>query len=149
MSDEPWLKDFFYSLSDKSLYRRFISVRKDMPHERLQEFVIIDYTQQMVILAVVQKGDKEEVVGTGQYTIDGKTHTAEVAFAVRDDDQNKGIGSEILSYLTYLAKKQGLLGFSAEVLVENRPMLHLFDKMGFEIRKRREEGVYELEIMFR
>jgi ribosomal protein S18 acetylase RimI-like enzyme len=35
------------------------------------------------------------------------------------------------------------------VLVENRPMLHLFEKMGFDIKKRREEGVYELEMTFR
>lgn len=148
MSDEPLLKDFFYSLSDNSLYRRFISVRTDMPHERLQEFVVIDYTRQMVILAVIQKGEKEEVLGVGQYSIDETNHTAEVAFAVRDDSQNRGIGTELLAYLTYLAKRQGLLGFSAEVLVENRPMLHLFEKMGFEIEKRREEGVYELKMAF-
>jgi len=36
ISDEPLLKDFFYSLSDRSIHRRFISYRKDMPHERLQ-----------------------------------------------------------------------------------------------------------------
>jgi RimJ/RimL family protein N-acetyltransferase len=149
ISDEPLLKDFFYSLSDNSLYRRFISVRKDMPHERLQEFVIIDYTNQMVTLATIHRGEKEEIVGIGQYGINEATHTAEVGFAVRDDCQNKGIGTELITYLTYLAKKQGLLGFFAEVLVENRPMLHLFDKMGFDIKKRREEGVYELEMMFR
>jgi RimJ/RimL family protein N-acetyltransferase len=149
MSDEPLLKDFFYSLSDNSLYRRFISVRKDVPHERLQEFVIIDYTKEMVILAVIQKEEREEILGAGQYAIDEATHTAEVAFAVRDDDQNRGVGTELLAYLTYLAKKQGLLGFFAEVLVENRPMLHLFDKMGFKIEKRREEGVNELKMTFR
>jgi acyl-CoA hydrolase/ribosomal protein S18 acetylase RimI-like enzyme len=149
MSDEPLLKKFFYSLSDNSLYRRFISVRKDMPHERLQEFVVIDYTQQMVILALEQRGEREEVLGIGQYAIDDSSHTAEVGFAVKDNWQSKGIGSELLSYLTLLAKKEGLLGFSAEVLVENRVMLHLFEKMGFEIERRREEGVYELKIMFR
>ncbi len=66
ISDEPLLKDFFYSLSDQSLYRRFISVRKDMPHERLQEFVVIDYTKEMVILATVQEdAEMEKVVGGG------------------------------------------------------------------------------------
>ncbi len=149
MSDEPLLKDFFYSLSDKSLHRRFLSVREDMPHERLQGFVAIDYTQEMVILAVIQKEEKEVIVGVGQFGIYQTLHTAEVAFAVRDDYQNKGIGTELLSYLTLLAKKQGLLGFYAEVLAENRPMLHLFEKMGFDIKKRREEGVYELEMAFR
>ena len=149
MSDEPLLKDFFYSLSDKSLRRRFISVREDMPHERLQGFVAIDYTQEMVILAVIQKEEKEVIVGVGQFGIYQALHTAEVAFAVRDDYQNKGIGTELLSYLTFLAKKQGLLGFYAEVLAENRPMLHLFEKMGFDIKKKQEEGVYELEMAFR
>ena len=149
ISDEPLLKDFFYSLSDRSLYRRFISTRKDMPHERLQEFVIIDYTKRKVILAVIKQEEKENIVGVGQYGIDENTHTAEVAFVVRDDYQNKGIGSELLSYLTYLAKKQGLLGFTAEVLTDNTRMLHLFEKMGFDIEKRAAEGVYELKMVFR
>ena len=149
MSDEALLKDLFYSLSEDSMYRRFISLRKDMPHERLQRFVIIDYTKEMVILAVVQEDGKEEIVGIGQYSIHEPSHTAEVAFAVRDDHHNKGIGTALLSYLTYLAKRQGLLGFTAEVLMENRPMLHLFEKMGFDIDKRREEGIYELVMTFR
>jgi RimJ/RimL family protein N-acetyltransferase len=39
--------------------------------------------------------------------------------------------------------------FYAEALAENRSMIHLFDKVGFDIKKRREEGVYELVMMFR
>jgi ribosomal protein S18 acetylase RimI-like enzyme len=72
-----------------------------------------------------------------------------VAFAIQDDYQNKGVGTEMLSYLTYLAKRQGLLGFTAEVLMENQPMLHLFERMGFDIEKRRTTGVYELKMAFR
>jgi len=149
ISDEPLLKDFFYALSDKSTYRRFISMRKDMPHERLQEFVVIDYTREMVVLAITGEQDKEVVVGLGQYGMEEHTHTAEVAFVVRDDHQSQGIGTELLNYITYLGKKQGLLGFTAEVLVENEPMLHLFEKMGFDISRRRDEGVFELNMKFR
>ncbi len=149
ISDEPWVKDFFYSLSDQSLYRRFISVRKDMPHERLQEFVIIDYTKEMVILATIKDSEIEKVVAIGQYGINGQTHSAEVSLVVRDDYQNKGIGTTLLSYLTYLAKREGLMGFTAEVLLENKPMLHLFGKMGFDIQKQSAQGVYELKMAFR
>jgi acyl-CoA hydrolase/RimJ/RimL family protein N-acetyltransferase len=149
IKDEPILKDFFYSLSDESLYRRFISVRKDMPHERLQEFSIIDFSQEMVILAIIQEEEKEEIIGIAQYGIHQDTHTAEAAFVVRDNYQNLGVGTELLIYLTYLAKKQGLLGFTAEVLVENKPMLRLFEKMGFDIKKSMGEGVYELTLTFR
>ncbi|OQY15871.1 MAG: acetyl-CoA hydrolase [Desulfobacterium sp. 4572_20] len=149
ISDEPLLKDFVYSLSDQSLYRRFISRRTDMPHEFLQKFVIIDYAEEMAIFAVLKHAKKEEIIGVGRYFIDKNTHTAETAFAVRDDFQKRGIGTELLKYLTYLAQKQGLLGFTAEVLVENRPMLHIFQKMGFDMQKRISSGVYELRMMFR
>jgi acyl-CoA hydrolase/GNAT superfamily N-acetyltransferase len=149
ISDEPLLKDFFYSLSDRSLNRRFLSKRKDMPHERLQDFVIIDYTREVVILGVVGSAENELIVGVGQYGIDEESHTAEVAFAVRDDHHNRGIGQEMLSYLTYLAKREGLLGFTAEVLIDNKPMLHVFEKGGFDIKKNSDAGVYDLKMAFR
>ena len=148
ISDEPLLKEFFYRLSDQSMYKRFISTRRDMPHERLQEFVVIDHTQEMVILATIGNEEKETVAGVGQYGIQVDQHIAEVALVVRDDFQNLGIGQEVLTYLTLLARKQGLLGFTAEVLVENTAMLHLFEKQGFDIQKRSAEGVYELQMMF-
>ena len=149
ISDEPLLKDFFYSLSDRSLNRRFLSKRKDMPHERLQDFVIIDYTREVVILGVVGSAENELIVGVGQYGIDEESHTAEVAFAVRDDHHNRGIGQEMLSYLTYLAKREGLMGFTAEVLIDNKPMLHVFEKGGFDIKKKSDAGVYDLKMAFR
>jgi acyl-CoA hydrolase/ribosomal protein S18 acetylase RimI-like enzyme len=148
ISDEPLLKDFFYHLSDQSLYRRFMSPRKDVPHQQLQEQIIIDYTKQMAVLATVKPDEKEEIVGLGQYSIIESKHVADVAFAVKDAYQNKGIGTELLAYLLYLAQKQGLLGFTAEVLMENQPMLHVFAKTGLNIEKRAEGGIYELTIHF-
>jgi acyl-CoA hydrolase/GNAT superfamily N-acetyltransferase len=149
ITDEPLLKDFFYSLSDRSLHRRFLSWRKDIPHERLQDFVIIDYTKEVSILAIMGDPENETIVGLGQYGVDESTHTAEVALAVRDDYQNRGIGSELLSYLTYLAKREGFLGFTAEVLVENRPMLQVFEQGGFDITRQTEAGVYHLKMAFK
>jgi len=149
ITDEHLLKDFFYSLSGDSMYHRFISIRSDMHHDRIQQFVVIDYTKEMVILAVVQEGDQEVIAGMGQYFIDEKTHTAEVAFLVRDEYHGRGIGTELLLYLTYLAKKNGLHGFSAEVLVDNKPMLQIFENAGFEIEKHVEAGLYELTMSFR
>jgi len=149
ISDEPLLKDFFYSLSDTSLHRRFISYRKDIPHERLQDFVIIDYTKEVLLLVIIGDQENQLIAAVGQYGIDESTHTAEVAFAVRDDQQNRGIGFELLKYLTYLAKRQGLLGFTAEVLVDNKPMLHVFEKGGFDMKKRSDSGIYELMLKFK
>lgn len=145
ISDESLVQDFYYSLSDQSLYRRFISRRRDMPHERLQEFVVIDYTQELVILATIGKEENEEVVGIGQYGIGQDVHSAEVAFAVREKYQRNGIGTELLNYLIFLGKRNGLLAFDAEVLYENKPMLSIFEKAGFQIVSS-DSGVYTLRL---
>jgi GNAT superfamily N-acetyltransferase len=68
---------------------------------------------------------------------------------VRDAYHNKGIGSALLDYLVYLAQRQGLLGFTAEVLVENKPMLHVFEKAFPDLDKRVSDGVYELKMKFK
>ncbi len=149
ISDEPLLKDFFYSLSDESMYQRFISARRDIPHEVLQKLVAVDYFKRMVLIAVMEEDDKESICGLGQYEINSDMFTADVALVVRDSCQNKGVAAELLSYLVYLAKKQGLLGFTAEVLAGNDPVFRLFNKMGFAVSKRTESGVYEMKAMFR
>lgn len=146
ISDEPLLKDFFYSLSDTSLYRRFMNPRQDMPHERLQEYVVIDYTREMVILACIEDAARPEVVGMAEYYLEEDGLTANVAFAVRDQYQNRGIGTELLAYLTQIARRQGLHGFTAEVLRENEPMLRVFEKMKFPTETATVGDAYKLKI---
>ncbi|MGC9324546.1 MAG: GNAT family N-acetyltransferase [Desulfomonilia bacterium] len=152
ISDEPLLKNFLYSLSDQSLYYRFFSVKPEMPHEFLQKYVVIDYTKEMAIFAVLEHDGREELVGVGRYTVKEQEHTAGIALVVRDDYQNRGIGRELLSYLFYLAKKQGLLGFSIEILGDNKPMLHLlghFLKDARDVQKFIDSGVYYFSASFR
>jgi acyl-CoA hydrolase/ribosomal protein S18 acetylase RimI-like enzyme len=148
IDDEQALKDFAYSLSEQSMYRRFMSARLDMPHEWLQKYVVIDYTQEMAILATIQGKGQEKIIAVGRYYIDPLKHMAEITFAVTDEYQNMGVGSELLSYLTHLAKQQGLLGFEAEVLMDNTMMLHIFKKAGFEITSQLEGSVYRLRKIF-
>jgi len=102
----------------------------------------------MVIVAVLKKGVVEKVVGVAQYGIDQVSHTAEAAFVVKDDYQNQGIGTALVTRLTFLAKSAGLLGFTAEVLFENKGMLHLFRKIFPNLKRNLMDGVYELRMPF-
>jgi acyl-CoA hydrolase/RimJ/RimL family protein N-acetyltransferase len=149
ISDEPLLKDFFYSLSDESMYQRFISARRDMPHEMLQKLVAIDYTQKVTILAVVGESGKETIAGIGQYSLNRDLDNADIALVVGDRYQKQGIATELIEKLTSLARRNGLLGFTAEVLMGNQPVFKLFDKMGFDIEKRNESGIYEMKLSFK
>ena len=119
-----------------------------MHHDRLQQFVVIDYSKEMVVLAVVEKDSEEMIVGMGQYNVDEATLSGEVAFVVRDDYQRQGIATELLVYLTYLARRNGLHGFMAEVLMENKAMLSIFKKAGFVVEKA-ESGDYVLYLSFK
>ena len=102
-----------------------------MPHERLQKFTVIDYTRELALLAVMRHGPQEEVVGTGGWFADDAHNTAEVAFAVKDTYQNRGIGTTLLEYLQELGRQQGFSAFTADVLAENSVMIHVFRKAGF------------------
>ena len=151
ITDETMLKDFFYDLSEDSMYMRFFSARKDMPHKRLQDFVVVDWSLKMEILAVIKEKERERetIIALGQYELNPDKYLAEVAIVVKDEYHGMGVGKELLSYLTYIARRHGLLGFTADTLVENKAMVSLFEKMGFYTEKRREEGVYEMKMLFR
>jgi acyl-CoA hydrolase/GNAT superfamily N-acetyltransferase len=148
ISDEPLLKDFFYALSPGTLYKRFFSTRQDMPHEILQHFSVIDYTKEMIVLITIRSDEKEIVVGMGQYKVNEDTRTAEAAMVIRDDFQNQGIGTELANHLVLLARRQGLVAFTADVFEDNSPMLRIFEKSGFDVEKRSEYGVFRLRMNF-
>jgi acyl-CoA hydrolase/RimJ/RimL family protein N-acetyltransferase len=144
-TDEPLLKELFYSLSDESVYRRYFSVIKYMFHERLQEELDLDYQTRMAIAAVAERGGVEEIAGLAQYILDESTNYAETAFLVRDAWQGKGLGDRLARTIVKIAQDKGIKGITAAVMTENRAMLHLFYKLGFTVESRLEEGYYHVE----
>ena len=147
MSDEPQLLHFFSSLSDVSSYRRFASAKRHMPHSRLWDFLPVDPARGLVILALLIQEQKEVVIGLGQFCINDLDNTAELALVVRDDFQGQGVGRILHSYMSYLARRKGLAGFTAEVLEDNLPALGLITKMGFEVAGA-DAGVLQMRMMF-
>ena len=147
-SDEELLKDLFYNLSNETIYKRFMGVKRYLPRQQLHELVNVDYSKNMAIVATIGEEEREEIIGVGRWGLDEDTNSAEVAFVVQDDWQQHGIGTELLRYLTQIAKRRGLYGFTADVLVNNQGMLRLFEKMDFEMEKELRDGVYHLRMHF-
>ena len=85
----------------------------------------------------------------GQYILYEEQLIAEVALTVRDELQGQGVGTEIMKYLTTLAVRQGLMGFSAEVLSSNKSMLYVFEKLDFEMEKNFEGNCCEVFMKFK
>ncbi len=147
ISDDTIVKDFFYSLSDKSIYQRFLTVRRQLSREELQKrFVVIDYTREMVILAVKRYLGQEVITGIAQYCILENSLSAEVSIVVRDDFQGKGIGFELLSYLVTVAEKQGLHHFVADILPDNTAVFRLIEKLGLKFDRKWDSGLIHIVI---
>lgn len=147
-TDEGLLREMFYDLSERSVYMRFFAPLKTMPHERAQLLVNLDYLQQMAIGVFAGEEPNWKMIGLGQYMVEPSTNLAEAAVIVLDSWQGKGLGSYLFNALVRIARQRGVEGFTAEVLSENRSMLHIVQKSGYAMTTHFDEGVYLLEIRF-
>lgn len=147
-TDERALQEFFYSLPDQDVYYRFLSAMRVFPHRNTQSMCNIDYEHEMAIVGVTGEVGNETIIALGRYILDQKTNMAEVDFAVRTEWQRLGIGTFLLHYLTEIARSKGISGFTAYVLADNRKMLSVFYKVGYVVKNRLEDSIYEISFRF-
>jgi GNAT superfamily N-acetyltransferase/predicted CoA-binding protein len=83
------------------------------------------------------------VVAVASYVGLREPGVVEVAFAVADDDQRRGIGMRMLEQLAEIAAGRGIHRFDAEVAAANRLMLGVFEHAGFAARR---QGFGELTV---
>ncbi len=149
LTDEALLRDLFYKLSAESVHYRFFQLIRTMPHKKLQEFLRVDYQADMALVALTSSAEEDtEMIGIAHYLKDPATNFAESAFLVRDDWQGRGVGAHLMRALTDAAQRQGIAGFTADVLSDNQRMLRVFHKCGHAVESRLESGVYTLRIPF-
>ncbi len=147
-TDEPATVDLFYALSQETMYYRFMSRSKHIPRKEIQDFVFIDHRKDIAIVATLPEAHGEDIIAIGRYYLDEKTNLAEVAFVVRDDWQNRGIGSFLLKHLATIAKRNGIRGFTAEVLRANRAMQQVFLTSDFKVHSEPNEDVFSFQMDF-
>ncbi|MEO0082494.1 MAG: GNAT family N-acetyltransferase [candidate division WOR-3 bacterium] len=148
-TDEPQMRDLFYSFSKDTVFYRFFSYLKAMPHEKLSKFVNVDYESEMAIVAALKHAGEEKLIGSARYYIDKATGLAEYAIEVQDDFQNRGVGTALFNHLIKVAKMKGVRGFVGYVLDTNTRAYRLLTKTGLPIETQWEDGVYTLTMRFK
>ncbi|MBC8316675.1 MAG: GNAT family N-acetyltransferase [Desulfobulbaceae bacterium] len=148
LTDESKMKDILYALSQETLYYRFMTHCHHLGHEQVRNFVYIDHRKDVAMVGTLPAAHGEEIIAIGRYYLDSKTNRAEVAFIIRDEWQGHGIGSFLFKHLITIAKRNGISGFTAEVLRNNKKMQSVLLKSGFEVKSYLEEGVYSFQIDF-
>jgi acyl-CoA hydrolase/GNAT superfamily N-acetyltransferase len=147
-TDEPGMRDLMYDLSKETVYYRFMSRQSTFSDKQIQDFIYVDHRQEVTIVATVPEAHGENIIGVGRYFLDDKTNRAEVAFVVSDTWQNRGLGTFLFKHLAELAKRNGISGFTANVLRENQRMQTIFNHSGHKVTTCLEEGVYNFIIDF-
>ncbi len=116
---------------------------KELSDQALEYFTEIDYRQHVALVAVEREGDDECIVGVGRY-IHKTPKCAEVALAVVDDHQGRGVCTVLLRHLVLIGRATGVETFEADVLGENRHMLEVFAHSGFPLERSFDSGVFHL-----
>jgi len=120
------MRHLFYQFSDEAKYLRYFSSTRSMPHDKMQQYVNIDYLNKMSIVGVVHNRGVERIIAEGRYAFYQQENTHEIAFVVDEEFQGKGIASFILDYLFTIAQDQMLSKLTAYVLNRNESMKKVF-----------------------
>ncbi|MFA4873707.1 MAG: GNAT family N-acetyltransferase [bacterium] len=149
ITDEKPIRDFFYSVSPETIYHRFFQPVKSLPHSKVMPLVSIDYEKDMAIVAIIGDVAGEKILAVGRYMRGSKEEKmAEVAFMVRDEWQNRGMGRALLTQLAEIAQMSGVEGFVASVLHDNKQMMAVFHNGGYMLKTSFDEGIYTLSFRF-
>jgi acyl-CoA synthetase (NDP forming)/GNAT superfamily N-acetyltransferase len=138
------LREFFHQLSPESKRRRFFS--SSDPAEALLKRLCDSTNPRLQLTLIVSRtvGGTSRIIATGSYAArDGSS--AEVAFAVDDEFQGKGLGGLLLERLALLAARHGFVRFWALTRVENKLMLETFRNSGFPIHSKVEDECVEID----
>jgi GNAT superfamily N-acetyltransferase len=136
--DKQRLLDGFHQLSDRSISFRFLRPKRELTKKELSYFTEIDFIHHVALVATLPDNEDKPIIGVGRYIVLDTplgAQRAEVAFTVVDEHQGRGIATLLLEHLVLIARDRGISTFEANVLVENHPMLEVFEQSGFQVRQ--------------
>ncbi|MGV8805213.1 MAG: bifunctional acetate--CoA ligase family protein/GNAT family N-acetyltransferase [Polaromonas sp.] len=151
--DAQMLQDMVQRLSSESRYFRFISSMAALPPAMLARFTLIDYDQEMALVAVVKErstgaeGDiteTERIVGVSRYITNADHSSCEFALVVADDFAGKGLGSRLMLSIMDVAREKGLSQIEGLVLTRNPGMLKLMKSLGYAIKPFEDDPEFKL-----
>lgn len=147
-SDEEEMRRLFYRFSSEAIYYRYFTGIKTMPHAKMQTYVNVDYRDVLSVVGLVGPPGQGRIIAEARFARHKGTPYVDVAFVVDEDYQGLGIATYLFQMLVRLARQRGARGMTADVLASNHAMMKVFEKGGFPVRSRFEDGAYALTIAF-
>ena len=143
-TDERMIQKLHYSLDDKDRYLRFFTPMKDFRHKKIAPMVNIDYSTDMILVAVESENGEEKIIAMGGFFKTAQPSLAELLFVVHKDWRGLGLTRFLLPFLVQIGRELNYKSLGGSMLLENKAMIHVINTSGYEIKLRRiESGVTE------
>ena len=130
--DAPRLRAFHHRLSRQTVMLRFFGVMPELSHELAERLSHVDYDSRMAVVATQEASADAPIVAVVRYQR-AEPDAAEIALAVEDSWQGRGIGPQLLDTLAAYARRRGFITLIAEVMYSNDHMLALLRHSRFPV----------------
>jgi acetyltransferase len=148
--DEPLMVEFHKSLSDRSVYLRFMHpmlIGQRAAHERLSRICHADYAREITLVADrhgVKPGELRILGASRMRRLLGTNH-ARFSILISDVCQGLGIGKELLRCLIEVARQEKLDCIESFILPDNQIMKKMCSEFGCCMSEG-EQGMLKVEI---
>jgi GNAT superfamily N-acetyltransferase len=150
-ADAPLLADGFARLSAESRRLRFLSAKPSLSESELRYLTEIDGHRHEALGAIDPHTGRG--IAVGRFVHDPREPArAEVAIAVADEWQGRGLGKLLLTRLAERAREEHIERFTALITADNRSMQQLVAGLGGPVRVGRvagNVGEYEIELGYK
>ena len=139
--DEPLMVEFHESLSDRSVYMRYMHpmlLGDRVAHERLSRICHGDYSREITLIADRENAEPGElrIIGVGRLSKQHSAMTASFSMLVSDQFQGAGIGNVLLDRIIEVAKQEKMTQIEAVIAIENQAMRKMCERRGFTITEK-------------
>ena len=138
--------DVFEAMSERSRNARFYGAKSRLTEAELEQLAAVGCCGREAVVAVECATGR--AIGIARYVVDSEG-VAEVAYAVADDWQGRGVGRRLILELARLADARGLRRFRGLIGAGNRPALALLDHVGEAARREYDAGELEVTVEIR
>ncbi|MGZ6645631.1 MAG: N-acetyltransferase family protein, partial [Solirubrobacteraceae bacterium] len=132
-ADREPLADAFDRLSPRSRHQRFLAPKTRLSARELDYLTDVDHVTHEALVAIDETTG--HIVGIGRYaTGSGGGVVADMALAVVDAWQRRGIGHGLAVRLVERARANGITRLTGTALADNLHVRSLLDRLGFRVR---------------
>ena len=142
--DAPRLIALYDRLSLDTRYHRFFNAMRRLPPDWARFLADVDHRTRLALVVESPVAGDDALIAVARYEPTSDPTTVEVAFVVRDDWQNRGLGTVLFQELLSAAQHNGIRRFRAWVLADNRRMLDVIRRHGTVVTQEFTDGVIEL-----